>query len=96
MAEKQKLIYYGELKVPDGKYTNKEGAEKTRYISVGKVYHSPHMSRIAIYMYPTATTEGKWIGAYPDQNYQKPTENSQDDVIAEVGDEPINLDDIPF
>lgn len=92
-----KLIYYGDLKVTDGKYTDRDGKEKTRYITVGKLYHSPHLSRVSIYMSPTATTEGKWVNAYPHEGYEKPTDpTTEPDIIAEVTDEPISLDDIPF
>lgn len=94
MADKPKLIYYGDIKVADGKYTDNEGKEKTRYVTLGKLYHSPHMSRASIYLNPTALSEGRWLNAYPHENYQKPTE--QDEVITDIGDEPINLDDIPF
>lgn len=89
----KKLIYYGDLKIPDGKY-EKDGKEKTRYVTVGRLYHSPHMSRVTIYLNPTATTEGKWVNAYPHDEYQKPA--GQLDTIAEVTEEPISLDDIPF
>jgi hypothetical protein len=94
MPDKPKLIYYGDIKVADGKYTDKEGAEKTRYITLGKVYHSPHMSRMSFYINPTAISEGKWLNAYPHDEYTKP-EDSKDE-IAEVDDGPINLNDIPF
>lgn len=93
--DKPKLIYYGELKVPDGKFTDKDGKEKTRYVTVGKLYHSPHLSRVSIYMNPTATTDGKWVNAYPHNEYQKPAQEAQD-VVHELTDEPISLDDIPF
>lgn len=89
-----KLIYYGDLKTTDGKYTDKDGKEKTRYVTLGKVYHSPHLSRFSIYMNPTAYSEGKWLNAYPTETYEKPTDDK--DVIADVNDEPINLDNIPF
>ena len=95
MNDKKPLVYYGELKIPDGKYTAKDGKEKTRYVTVGRLYHSPHLSRVTIYLNPTATTEGKWVNAYPHEEYQKP-EEAKPDVIAEVTDDPINLEDIPF
>lgn len=95
MAEgKPTLIYYGEIKVEDGKYTDKEGKEKTRYRTVGKVFHSPHLSRMSIYLYPTAMSEGKWVNAYPHDEYKKPI--PADEVITDVPDEPIGLNDIPF
>lgn len=85
-----KLVYYGEIKVADGKYTGKDGKEKTRYVTLGKLYHSPHMSRVSIYLNPTAVSEGRWLNAYPHEEFEKP------DAVAEVTDEPINLNDIPF
>lgn len=93
--EKKSLVYYGELRIPDGKYTAKDGKEKTRYVTVGRLYHSPHLSRMSIYLNPTATTDGKWVNAYPHDEYEKPAEPMLD-TIAEVPDGPINLDDIPF
>lgn len=91
--DKPKLIYYGDLKITDGKYTDKEGNEKTRYITIGKLYHSPHLSRMSIYLNPTAMSEGKWINAYPHEEYQKV--ETKDEVI-EPTEEPIRLEDIPF
>jgi hypothetical protein len=78
MAGQKSLIYYGDLKVTDGKYTDREGNEKTRYVTVGKLYHSPHLSRMSIYMNPTATTEGKWVNVYPSENYEKPNDDGID------------------
>lgn len=89
---KSSLVYYGEIKVENGKYT-KDGKEKTRYHAIGKVFHSPHMSRMSIYLYPTATSEGKWVNAYPHEEYQKPV---RADDVHEVTGAPVNLDDIPF
>lgn len=94
MAE-GKLIYYGEIKISDGKYIAKDGKEKTRYVTVGRLYHSPHLSRMSIYLNPTATTEGKWVNAYPHEEYEKPAEVKQDQVY-DVPDEPVTLEDIPF
>lgn len=93
MADKKPLVYYGELRVDDGKYIDKEGKEKTRYHTVGKVFHSPHLSRMSIYLYPTATSEGKWVNAYPHEEYVKPLPV---DEIHEVTDAPVDLGDIPF
>lgn len=95
-----KLVYYGEIKVADGKYT-KDGVEKTRYVTLGKLYHSPHLSRVSIYLNPTAVSDGKWINAYPHQEYEKPTEPisttpRQADNVVDIDDKPITLDDIPF
>ncbi len=95
MSEGKPLVYYGELKITDGKYTGKDGKEKTRYITVGKLYHSPHLSRMSIYLNPTATSEGKWINAYPNEEYEKPAV-SQVDQVHDVPDGAINLDEIPF
>lgn len=94
MAEdKPTLIYYGEIKVENGKYI-KDGKEKTRYHSIGKVFHSPHLSRMSIYLYPTATSEGRWVNAYPHEEYEKPA--AEPPVTDEEIARPVNLDDIPF
>lgn len=92
MDNKPRLIYYGEIKVENGKYT-KDGKDKTRYHPIGKVFHSPHLSRMSIYLYPTATSEGKWVNAYPHEEYDKP---AGPEAAHDVTDAPINIDDIPF
>lgn len=92
MDEKKKLVYYGELKVTDGKYQDKEGKEKTRYVALGKLFHSPHFSRVSIYLYPTALSEGRWINAYPHDEYEKPLDEVTDVSV----NEQINTSDIPF
>jgi hypothetical protein len=95
MDDKPKQIYYGDVKITDGKYTDRDGKEKTRYLTIGKLYHSPHLSRISIYLFPTAMSEGKWINAYPYEDH-KAVETKQQDTVIEPRDEEISLSDIPF
>lgn len=92
MPDKKPLVYYGEIKVENGKY-EKDGIAKTRYHAIGKIFHSPHLSRMSIYLYPTATTEGKWVNAYPHEGYEKPKDAAAGD---EQGDALSDLSGIPF
>lgn len=85
-----KLNYFGEIKVPNGKYL-KDGVEKTSYHAIGKVFESGE-NRLAIMLYPSAySTEPVWLNAYKEDRKETKT-----DTVAEVTDDPIDLSNIPF
>lgn len=82
----------GVVKISNGKYTDRDGNERTRYVTVGDYYSSDAGNKQAVKMYATAFSEEKWLNIYLDEPKGAP----QRDTIAEVTDEPINLDGIPF
>ena len=98
----------GLVKITNGKY-EKDGKEKTRYVTVGEYFATDHNGRQSIKLYATAFSEEKWLNIYLDDNDEIESKYTNDnamvkamgdakrDVILEdVDDKPIDLSEIPF
>lgn len=101
----------GVVKVQNGTY-KKDGVEKNRYNEVGIFFATDHFNRIAIKLHNTASGEGAWLNVYLDEDNRKDGEESnfdkftkkkeelkgrsQDVVLEDIEDKPIDLDGIPF
>lgn len=87
----------GIVKISNGKYTDKEGNERTRYVTVGDYYSSDAGNKQAVKMYATAFSDEKWLNIYLDE---PKTEQPQRDKIAEVTETDQEMqslmDNIPF
>jgi hypothetical protein len=59
----------GLVKITNGKY-EKDGVEKTRYVTVGEYFATDHSSRQAIKLYATAFSEEKWLNIYIDEEFK--------------------------
>lgn len=74
----------------------KDGETKNVYITVGTAWVSEHGSKISIAL-DSVPVSPEWDGKlYINKPYEPKTEQPQRDKIAEVTDEPISLDGIPF
>lgn len=82
-----KLKPHGDVVVTTGKYTDKDGKERNRYKNIGTLFATPHFSRITIKLDALPMNDG-WLQVFKREDAR--------DTVAEVSDEPINLDDIPF
>ncbi len=91
---------------PIGKYTNREGEEKTEYIKIGTARVSEHGSQIQLFI---KSTPLGWDGrAYVNKPYEKKGDgdkpmtqaqalNGGKDVVPQdIDDRPIDLSEIPF
>lgn len=90
-----KLQPHADLKYKARTYTDKDGKEKGVWIQVGTLFSTPHGSHMSIKLdtVPVGEWNG-WLSVFPREGSEdvKPKQ----DVIQEVGDDPISLDDIPF
>lgn len=84
----------GVVKFSNGKYKNKDGEERTSYVTAGDYFSSDGGNKQAIKLYATPFSEERWLNIYLDDDSGK-TKFTQDTVVDEVPDE-ISLDDIPF
>lgn len=83
----------GLVKITNGKYTDRDGKEKTRYVIVGEYFATDHNNRQAIKLNATAFSEEKWLNIYLDQeeitkssDLDMPNEFDNDiKVIEEIG-----------
>lgn len=62
-----KLQKVGRLMVPDGKYTDKNGNEKTSWHEIGMVFATPHHSRITIKLHANGFGEGQFANVFYDE-----------------------------
>lgn len=76
-------------------YTDKTtGEEKNVYATIGKAWVTPHASKIRVVL---DTVPVNWDGVFfLNKPYEPKAERPQKDIVAEVTDEPISLDGIPF
>lgn len=91
----------GLVKITNGKY-EKDGQEKTRYVTVGEYFATDHNGRQAIKLYATAFSDEKWLNIYIDDEFKPqakviedtlPTDEDMDKPI----DEAMNIiEDFPF
>jgi hypothetical protein len=94
----------GVAKRTNGKYTNNEGIEKTRYVTVGDYYASDGGNRKAVKLYATAFSEEQWLNIYEEEPEEKSGYDSfkeqgaklQKDEVILPNEEPISSSDIPF
>lgn len=86
----------GLVKITNGKY-EKDGKEKTRYVTVGEYFATDHNGRQAIKLYATAFSEEKWLNIYIDDEF-KPQAKVIEDILPtdEDMDKPIDLSELPF
>ena len=96
-----------EVKAIVRKY-EKDGEEKNYYMTVGTAWVSEHGSKISIQLDAIPVSEDWNKKLYVFKPYESKEESGyekaknvanslkKDDVIEDVGDEPISLDDIPF
>lgn len=78
--------------VTTGKYTDREGKEKTRYLTVGAVFEGEKGLSLKLEALPTVGFNG-WINFYaPRDREQKPQQQQQ----APAADDGGFGDDIPF
>lgn len=88
----------GLVKITNGKY-EKDGQEKTRYVTVGEYFATDHNGRQAIKLYATAFSDEKWLNIYIDDEF-KPMPQAK--VIEDIPptdedmDKPIDLSELPF
>lgn len=80
-----------DARVKVGEY-EKDGKKKSRYMNIGVAFVSPHQNNIYLQIETLPRDMANWDGRiYINQREQRNT-----DLVAEVNDEPINLNDIPF
>lgn len=108
--DENKLKPYADITVVTGKYM-KDGKERNRYHKVGTLFASPHFSNMTIKLDSLPTGDG-WLKVFPRETANQPATEQpgydkarataqrisgrQDVVVEDIGDAPINLDDIPF
>lgn len=88
----------GLVKITNGKY-EKDGQEKTRYVTVGEYFATDHNGRQAIKLYATAFSDEKWLNIYIDDEFKPmPQAKVIEDILPtdEDMDKPIDLSEIPF
>lgn len=96
----------GLVKITNGKY-EKDGVEKTRYVTVGEYFATDHSSRQAIKLYATAFSDEKWLNIYIDDEYKTNAPmpqstvtdaiyKSNDVILEDIDDKQIDLSLIPF
>ncbi len=86
----------GLVKITNGKY-EKDGVEKTRYVTVGEYFATDHANRQAIKLYATAFSDEKWLNIYLDKEDDRPLKQHEVlETTLNARDEPINSSDIPF
>ena len=98
MADKAKIKKIGSLVVPDGKYTDKDGNEKTKWHEIGVVFATPHHSRMAIRFHANGFGEGQFANIFYDKDC-KPnfTDKEKIDIEIEGAEEVIpENEEIPF
>ena len=91
---------------PIGKYTNRDGEEKTEYIKIGTARVSEHGSQIQLFI---KSTPLNWDGrGYVNKPYEKKSDGDKpmtqaqalnggrDVVLEDIDDKPIDLSEIPF
>jgi hypothetical protein len=88
MEDNAKLQAYGDITIVTGKYM-KDGKEKNRYQKIGVLFATPHFSRIRIKLDALPLNGDGWLNVFK-------RESKADVVVEDIGDEPINLNDIPF
>lgn len=93
-ANKTKLLYYGDVKIQNGTY-EKDGETKNRYHTIGKVFVSPHLSRMSILLLPTATSDERWLNAYEDEKFENPLKGDKLPSDSDI-EKPVDLGEIPF
>jgi len=80
-----------DARVKVGEY-EKEGQKKARYMNIGVAFVSPHANNI----YLQIDTLPRDLQAWDGRIYLNSREPRKTDVVAEVTDEPVDLNDIPF
>ena len=80
-----------DARVKVGEY-QQEGKTKSRYMNIGVAFVSPHQNNIYLQIDTLPRDMSAWDGRiYINERGPRKT-----DAVAEVTDEPINLNDIPF
>lgn len=79
-----------DARVKVGEY-EKEGQTKSRYMNIGVGFVSPHQNNIYLQIDTLPRDLSKWDGRIYLQSRERKA-----DTVADVPDEPINLNDIPF
>lgn len=75
---------YADLKVKVREYTDKEGAVKGVYVTVGTLFSSPHQSHMTIKLdtIPVGEWNG-WISAYKREDFE--TDATETNDIEDIG-----------
>lgn len=79
-----------DARVKVGEY-EKEGKKKSRYMNIGVAFVSPHENNIYLQIDTLPRDLQAWDGRIYLNSREKRT-----DTVAEVTDDPISLNDIPF
>lgn len=98
MSDKAKTAIkkVGRLIVPDGKYTDKDGKEKTKWHEIGIVFASPHHSRMSIRLHANGFGEGQFATIAYD-NDCKPNFTDKEKIVVEGAEDYVPEDkEIPF
>ena len=98
----------GRLMVPNGRFKDQNGAEKTRWHEIGIVLATPHHSKITIKLHANGFGEGQFAAVFYDED-KKPNFADSAAVtkagsgiktgaaqVAEFTDDEVGVDDIPF
>lgn len=101
----------GRLMVPNGKFKDQSGAEKTRWHEIGIVLATPHHSKITVKLHANGFGEGQFATVFYDDD-KKPHFVDRGTMTAEPvqpvqnqnapapepapADDEINFEDIPF
>ena len=94
----------GLVKITNGKYTDKDGREKNRYVTVGEYFATDGGHRQAIKLYATAFSDEKWLNIYIEEDGKFDNDikvieeigKAKENVLEDIDDKPINLSEIPF
>lgn len=93
----KKLKPMGDLKYKARTYVDKDGKEKGVWVQIGTLFSSPHGSNMTIKLdtVPVGEFNG-WVSVFKREDWEGEETPKKLDTVAEVTDEPINLNDISF
>lgn len=90
-----KLQKVGRLMVPNGKYTDKNGNEKTSWHEIGIVFATPHHSNMCVKLHANGFGEGQFCNVFFDED-KKPNFTDRVDVARARTANDISPEEIPF
>lgn len=92
-----KLQKVGRLMVPNGKYTDKNGNEKTSWHEIGIVLATPHHSNMCIKLHSNGFGEGQFCSVFYDED-KKPSFSDDTSPSNTASEDKFNVisEDIPF
>ena len=91
-----KLQKIGRLMVPNGKYTDKNGNEKTRWHEIGIVLATPHHSNMCVKLHANGFGEGQFCSVFYDEDKAPNFSDSAPSDNATANSDDFNSEDIPF